>query len=89
MVLTHSTYLEGLIPRLKKLSENDNIKTIIPGELKRTKGRSFEFKLRISTKIKGGYKLIARRGNSMQELFVITSLDKRSLEINLNEQKNN
>ena len=87
VVLTHSTYIEGLIPRLKKLSELDSIKTVTPGELKRTKGRSFEFKLRVSTKIIGGYKMIARRGNSVQEVFVITSLDKPTLELILKEQK--
>ena len=81
VVLTHSTYIEGLIPILKKLSKVENIKTITPGVIKKTKGKSVQLNIRISTKIMGGYKLIARKGTSVQEVFVITTLDRSSLDI--------
>ena len=79
VVLTHSTYLEGLIPLLKRLAIDTDIKTITPGQIKRVRGRSQSFKLKITVPIKGGFKLIARRGNSAQEVFVVTTKSMESL----------
>ena len=72
LVLTHSTYINGLIKRLRLINQSSKIKTITPGEIKTTKGRSEVLRLRISTKIKGGYKIIARKGTSVQEVFIVT-----------------
>ncbi|HGY5536087.1 MAG: DUF2103 domain-containing protein [Prochlorococcus sp.] len=84
VVITHSTYVEGLITWLKALAADKNIQTITPAVIKRVKGRCPELQLRISTPIKGGYKLVARRGSSVQEVFVITNLDKSALLQSLN-----
>ena len=79
VVLNHSTHVEGLIPWLKALSLKEGIGTIIPGVISRSKGRSEAIKIRVSTEIKGGYKLIARRGKTAQEVFLLSTLQKLDL----------
>jgi hypothetical protein len=80
LVITHSTYLEGLIPLLKRLVRHPRIDTITPAVIARVRGRAPELRLRISAPITGGWKLLARRGSSAQEVFVVTELDAPELE---------
>ena len=80
LVITHSTYLEGLIPLLKQLVKDPAIDTITPAVIARVRGRAPELRLRVSTPITGGWKLVARRGSSAQEVFVVTGLDAQQLE---------
>ena len=79
IVLTHSTYIEGLIPILKKLALNKNIKTITPAIITKVKGRSTKLIVRISVKTISGYKAIARKGQTAQEVFISTDLSKVEL----------
>jgi hypothetical protein len=79
-VITHSTYLEGLIPLLKRLVRHPRIDTITPAVIARVRGRAPELRLRVSAPITGGWKLLARRGSSAQEVFVVTELDAAELE---------
>jgi hypothetical protein len=79
LVITHSTYLEGLIPMLKQLVRDPAITTITPAVISRVKGRAPELRLRVSTPITGGWKVVARRGSSAQEVFVVTALDAAGL----------
>lgn len=74
-MITHSTYVEGLIPWLKELAADEAIQTITPGVIARVKGRSPGLKLRVSTPMRGGHKVVVRRGSTVQEVFVVTSLD--------------
>jgi hypothetical protein len=85
VVITHSTYIEGLIPVLKALARRPGIDTITPAVISRVKGRSQGLRLRISTPIKGGYKLVARRGTSVQEVFVITDWGRDHLQKHLDQ----
>jgi len=78
LVITHSTYLEGLIPLLKRLVKDPAIDTITPAVIARV--RAPELRLRVSTPISGGWKLVARRGSSAQEVFVVTGLGAPELE---------
>ena len=80
LVITHSTYLEGLIPLLKCLVQDPAIDTITPAVIARVRGRAPELRLRVSTPISGGWKLVARRGSSAQEVFVVTALPAPELE---------
>ena len=80
IVITHSTYLEGLLEKLKLISKDNKIKTITPGRISKTKGRREALELKITTRIKGGFKLLARKGNSVQEVFIITEMDEDYLE---------
>ena len=79
VVITHSTYVEGLIPVLQALARQPGIDTITPAVIARVRGRSPKLQLRISAPINGGHKLVARRGSSVQEVFVVTSLNAESL----------
>ena len=80
LVITHSTYLEGLIPLLKRLVRDPAIDTITPAVIARVKGRAPELRLRVSTPITGGWKLVASRGSSAQEVFIVTDLEAPELE---------
>ena len=80
VVITHSTYVEGLIPWLKSLAKETSIQTITPAVISRVRGRSQMLELRVSIPIRGGYKLVARKGSSAQEVFVITELEKGQLQ---------
>ncbi len=80
IVWNHSTHLDGLIPILEKLVTYTGIKTITPAVLSRSRSHSPQMKLKVSVPIRGGYKLIARCGKSVQEVFVITDLDKLQVE---------
>jgi len=80
VVITHSTYIEGLIPLLKQLAQESGIETVTPAVISRARGRSANLRLRISTPITGGYKLVARRGTSAQEVFVVTGRGREELQ---------
>ena len=79
LVLNHSTNLEGLIPILRKLALNANIKTITPAEISRVRGKSSQLLIRLSVKTINGYKAIARKGKTAQEVFISTDLSKDEL----------
>ncbi len=80
IVWNHSTHIDGLIPLLEKLITYDGIKTVTPAVISRSRSHSPHLKLKVSVPIRGGYKLIARCGKSVQEVFMITDLDKPQLE---------
>ncbi len=79
LVWNHSTHLPGLIPILKRLTQVEGIGTITPAVIGRTKSHSPLFKIKISAAIRGGYKLIARKGKLFQEVFVLTGLSREDL----------
>ena len=79
LVLNHSTNIEGLIPILKKLALDNNIKTITPAAISRARGRSSKLIIRLSVKTINGYKAIARKGKTTQEVFISTDLSKEEL----------
>ena len=89
LVITHSTYIDGLIPILKKLAINNKIKTITPGIISKVRGRSSKLIIRISVKTISGFKAIARKGHSAQEIFISTDISKDELRylLNLNNKK--
>lgn len=80
VVLNHSTHIPGLIPVLERIAQVDGITTIVPGVIASVKGRSPHLQLRVSVPIKGGFKVIARRGKTVQEVFVLTHLSQAALE---------
>jgi hypothetical protein len=80
LVITHSTYVEGLIPVLRRLAAETAIDTVTPAVISRVRGRSAGLQLRLSTPITGGHKLMARRGTSAQEVFVVTALSREQLD---------
>ena len=87
VVITHSTYIEGLIPLLKRLADQPGIDTVTPAVISRVRGRSEGLRLRVSTPITGGHKLVARRGSSAQEVFVVTDWSRDRLQEQLDRLK--
>ena len=79
LLLNHSTNIEGLIPILQKLALNINIKTITPAVISRSRGRSSKLIIRLSIKTISGYKAIARKGKTAQEVFITTDLSRDEL----------
>ena len=79
VVLNHSTHIDGLIPVLKKLALNKRIKIITPAIISRSRGKSSNLVIRVSIKTINGYKAIARKGKTAQEVFISTDLSKDEL----------
>ncbi|MEM8614864.1 MAG: DUF2103 domain-containing protein [Cyanobacteria bacterium P01_H01_bin.105] len=79
VVLNHSTHVPGLIAILHKLSIHPHIKTLTPAVISRARSNAPKFRLKVSVPILGGFKLIARKGKSIQEVFVITDLNAEQL----------
>ena len=80
LVWNHSTHLAGLIPILEKLVKCEGISTVTPGRIKKTRSHIPKMKLRVSVPIRGGFKVIARQGKTVQEVFVLTTLQQTEFE---------
>ena len=87
LVKNHSTHIEGLIKWLKRIAEAVDVKTVTPASLSKTKGRGEKLAIKVTVKTKEGYKLLARKGKLVQEVFIVTSLDENRI-IELIEQTN-
>tara|TARA_Y100001968_G_scaffold324294_1_gene363355 strand:+ start:946 stop:1254 length:309 start_codon:yes stop_codon:yes gene_type:complete len=79
LVQNHSTHIEGLIKWLKKIAKSDGIKTVTPASLSKTNGRGENLALKVTIKTNEGYKLLARKGKLVQEVFLVTSLDESEI----------
>ena len=84
VVITHSTYIEGLIPVLKKLAPHEKVKTVTPAIISKVRGRSSKLIIRVSVITTGGFKAIARKGQSAQEIFITTDMNIDELRYLLN-----
>ncbi|NET30545.1 MAG: metal-binding protein [Cyanothece sp. SIO1E1] len=80
LVWNHSTHIPGLIPILERLTKQRGIQTITPGVISSVRSRAQQLRLKISVPIRGGFKLIARKGKTAQEVFILTSLAQHELE---------
>jgi hypothetical protein len=80
LVWNHSTHIPGLIPILERLTQLPGVQTITPAVIGSTRSNSPDLKLKISVPIRGGFKLIARKGKTFQEVFVLTNLEREDLE---------
>ena len=79
LVQNHSTHIEGLIKWLKKIAEKDEIKTVTPASLSKTNGKGENLGIKVTVKTNEGYKLLARKGNLVQEVFLVTKLDESEI----------
>jgi len=80
LVLNHSTHIPGLIALLERLTHQSGIQTITPGVIGPVRAHAPHMKLKVSVPIRGGFKVIARQGKTVQEVFVITSLSQEQFE---------
>tara|TARA_B100001250_G_scaffold411721_1_gene441036 strand:- start:2799 stop:3101 length:303 start_codon:yes stop_codon:yes gene_type:complete len=79
LVQNHSTHIEGLIKWLKKIAQYEEIKTITPASLSKTNGRGEKLALKVTIKTNEGFKLLARKGKLVQEVFIVTNMDKKQI----------
>ncbi len=79
LVQNHSTNIEGLIKWLKRLAEFEEVKTVTPASIFKTNGRGEQLALKITVKTNEGFKLIARKGTLVQEVFIVTRLDRTDI----------
>jgi len=79
LVQNHSTHIDGLIKWLKRIAASNEIKTVTPAALSKTNGRGEKLTLKVTVKTNEGYKLLARKGKIVQEVFLVTSLDKSEI----------
>ena len=75
LVQNHSTNIEGLIKWLKRIAENEGIKTVTPASLSKANGRGEKLVLKVTIKTNEGFKLLARKGKLVQEVFLVTHLE--------------
>jgi hypothetical protein len=80
LVLNHSTHIPGLIAILDRLTQQAGIQTVTPGVIGPVRSHTPKMTLKVSVPIRGGFKLIARQGKTVQEVFVITSQEQAELE---------
>jgi len=80
VVLNHSTHVPGLIPILERLARYTGVGTVTPGVIRQAKGHIPTLQLKLSVPILGGFKAIARRGRTVQEVFILTELSQEQLE---------
>jgi hypothetical protein len=75
VVLTHSTHCPGLIDALERVvAAAPAVRTLIPARLATARGNATRLELRVSTATPAGWKVIARKGTQVQEVFVVTDL---------------
>ncbi len=79
LVRNHSTNIDGLIKWLTIMSKNSAIKTITPACLSQTNSRNEQLTLKVSRKTSEGYKLVARKGKTVQEVYLVTKLEENDL----------
>jgi hypothetical protein len=80
LVLNHSTHIPGLIAILDRLTQAVGVQTITPGVIGPVRSHTPKMTLKVSVPIRGGFKLIARKGKTVQEVFIIASLEQAELE---------
>jgi len=80
LVLNHSTPIPGLIPLLERLTHQAGIQTVTPGVIGPVRSHAPKMVLKISVPIRGGFKVIARQGKTVQEVFILTPLPQEELE---------
>jgi len=70
LVLNHSTHLEGLISVLERLAVYESIRKIVPGRLYTARSNAERLSIRVTVPVAGGWKLVARKGTQVQDVFV-------------------
>ena len=79
LVQNHSTHINGLIKWLKRIAEKKEVKTVTPASLSKTRGRGERLVLKVTVKTKEGFKLLARKGSLVQEVFLVTNVNEKEI----------
>ena len=77
VTLTHSTFVPGLRSAMERLARRAGVVRVTPGELREGSGHAETFRLEFQRELENGsFKLVARKGKTAQDVFVVA---KRSL----------
>ena len=79
IIKNHSTHIEGLFNILSLLSKNQRVKSVTPGSLKRVRANCERMDLRITREVKGGFKIVARKGKMAQVVYILTEMKDKEL----------
>ncbi len=72
--MNHSTHVETLIPCLETLCKQTTlIKSVVPGRISKASGSVAGLRLKLGVQTLAGFKLSARKGSSVQEVFITTT----------------
>ncbi|KAA8497550.1 hypothetical protein FVE85_5135 [Porphyridium purpureum] len=78
LVVNHSTHIPSLLRTLERMCQEPGVKSIVPGRVGAAKsnarGRSGLY-LRVTVPTDQGWKLLARKGTQVQEVFLVVSPD--------------
>ena len=85
LVQNHSTHIQGLIKWLTKIAEQEGIKTVTPASLSKTNGKGEKLSIKVTVKTNEGYKLLARKGKLVEEVFLVTNVDESRITEIINE----
>lgn len=73
--------IDGLRPLLEKLlSQNPEIRSIIPGVIRPVRDAKGKTRIHVTVPTTNGWKAIALSAGARQELFISTALDKSAIE---------
>jgi hypothetical protein len=72
--------IDGLRDVLERVLERDDVRSIIPGVIRRVRDAKGEVKIHVTVPTPNGWKAIALSAGARQELFVSTALSKEELE---------
>ena len=72
VTLTHSTFVPGLKPAMERLARRAGVVRVTPGQLREGSGHAETFRLEFQRELDdGSFKLVARKGKTAQDVFVV------------------
>lgn len=74
------TIIDDIYPLLLKVSELEEVHSIIPGRINRRSGSGMQPYLQLKYHTPSGIKLIAKTSSSLQEIFVVTDFPEATFE---------
>lgn len=75
------TIIDDIYPLLLKVSDLDEVHSIIPGRINRRSGSGIQPYLQLKYHTPSGIKLIAKTSSSLQEVFVVTDFPETTMEL--------
>lgn len=79
VVLNHSTHVPGLVAALSRVPK-DACSTLVPGRLFTGRGNTERLSIHVSVATPTGWRLLARKGSQVQEIFAVTALAREPLQ---------
>ncbi|AZR72457.1 metal-binding protein [Anoxybacter fermentans] len=75
------TIIDDIYPLLLKISNLEQVHSIIPGRINRRSGSGIQPYLQLKYNTPSGIKLIAKTSSSLQEIFVVTDNPEETMKL--------